>query len=338
MAEVIRRGLINILQGAEDPTAGAGVAAPTGSLFIRTNTLVYQKLAGADTNWTVLASSSSGLLATYKTQRTGATLSTNGVDKFLKMRYPIYASSTFVRVYKDGVIMTFGADYDFNPGPGGAKIGSIADITDGVRFLVATVAGSTYRLEYDEYASDITPPIFMWRNDNGTMRRGNFLFRTPAAAGVPSGAVMTAGITKNSAFSYTAHYGAIDVTKTYADRLGVALFDKGADIPTMLGAGWRLEVYKFGKKTAPDGGNTTDRLLMPFKTSTTNGIALDASPFITGGALDHIRSGHYIVRLRNTVSNSVTRFSPQRMYLRRFGVRSGTYAASFGHYNKSGII
>lgn len=47
-----------IAQGTYDPTVGAGYSAPTGSLFLRTNGLVYRKTDTADVDWEVLGGTS----------------------------------------------------------------------------------------------------------------------------------------------------------------------------------------------------------------------------------------------------------------------------------------
>lgn len=45
-----------VLSGAADPTAGGGVAASVGSLYLRTNGTLYQKTGAGNTAWTLLAS------------------------------------------------------------------------------------------------------------------------------------------------------------------------------------------------------------------------------------------------------------------------------------------
>ena len=44
-----------ILSGAADPAAGAGVAAPVGSLYLRTNGTHYAKTSAPNTGWVALA-------------------------------------------------------------------------------------------------------------------------------------------------------------------------------------------------------------------------------------------------------------------------------------------
>lgn len=46
--------IVGLFQGTDDPTSGAGEAAPVGSLFLRTNGELYQKTGAADTAWTQL--------------------------------------------------------------------------------------------------------------------------------------------------------------------------------------------------------------------------------------------------------------------------------------------
>lgn len=43
-----------ILKGSADPTSGGGVAAPVGSLYLRTAAgTLYQKTGATDTDWTL---------------------------------------------------------------------------------------------------------------------------------------------------------------------------------------------------------------------------------------------------------------------------------------------
>lgn len=50
-AEAIVLGTVDLLSGAVDPTAGAGVAAPIGSLYLRTNGVPYIKTGAGNTAW-----------------------------------------------------------------------------------------------------------------------------------------------------------------------------------------------------------------------------------------------------------------------------------------------
>ncbi len=46
-------GATDVTSGSADPTAGAGVVAPIGSLYLRDNGTLYQKTNTGDTDWTV---------------------------------------------------------------------------------------------------------------------------------------------------------------------------------------------------------------------------------------------------------------------------------------------
>jgi len=70
--EILLGELVGIIPGSVDPSAGSGVAAPVGTLFIRSNGELYQKFGALDAEWNV---------------KTSATLSTediqSGVDEIL---------------------------------------------------------------------------------------------------------------------------------------------------------------------------------------------------------------------------------------------------------------
>lgn len=55
-SEIINLGAVELLQGAADPSAGLGVAAPVGSTYYRTNGQQWSKTGPADTAWTMLGS------------------------------------------------------------------------------------------------------------------------------------------------------------------------------------------------------------------------------------------------------------------------------------------
>lgn len=52
-AELIRVSSVDVLSGSANPTAGAGVAAPTGSVYMRQNGQVWTKTGTADTSWSL---------------------------------------------------------------------------------------------------------------------------------------------------------------------------------------------------------------------------------------------------------------------------------------------
>lgn len=53
-------GAPQVRSGADDPTGGAGVVAPLGSLYMRTNGSVYWKSGAGDTAWTSIGSGGGG--------------------------------------------------------------------------------------------------------------------------------------------------------------------------------------------------------------------------------------------------------------------------------------
>jgi len=270
------------------------------------------------------------MVAPYVISKLGAALS-GGV--YLKMKYPIFQSTSFVRVYKDGVLQVFGVGWDFNPvASAGSKLGIVADLTDGIRILGVVAAGSTYRLEYDERTLGTVAAVEMWRNDGASISRRGILLR------LSDGSVLTA-IAQVDPFKFTATYGVPTATFQFADRLGTALVPRGASIPTALGTGWRLEVYRYGRRTPNknDGMGGIDKLLVPIIATATNVVTLTAVPFFNATG-NKLRSNRYRIRLRNTLTNAVTPFSPETVYLRKIGIRSATFAANIGRYNKSGIL
>jgi len=70
--EIILGEKVGIIQGSQDPSAGSGVAAPVGTIFIRQNGELYQKFDVLDFEWNI---------------KTSATITTtdiqSGVDEIL---------------------------------------------------------------------------------------------------------------------------------------------------------------------------------------------------------------------------------------------------------------
>jgi hypothetical protein len=52
-ADRIHLGIIDLVSGSADPTAGAGVNAPVGSSYFRSTGDTYQKMGSSDTAWVV---------------------------------------------------------------------------------------------------------------------------------------------------------------------------------------------------------------------------------------------------------------------------------------------
>lgn len=54
--EILLGEAVGIIQGSVDPSAGSGVAAPTGTIFIRHNGELYQKFDVLDADWNIKTS------------------------------------------------------------------------------------------------------------------------------------------------------------------------------------------------------------------------------------------------------------------------------------------
>jgi hypothetical protein len=54
-SSTVQLGTVDLLDGSADPAAGAGVAAPTGSLYLRTTGAAYVKTGAGNTAWTQAA-------------------------------------------------------------------------------------------------------------------------------------------------------------------------------------------------------------------------------------------------------------------------------------------
>lgn len=60
-SEIINLGAVELLQGAADPSAGAGVAAPIGSTYYRTTGQQWIKTGAGNTAWSLLGSGGGGV-------------------------------------------------------------------------------------------------------------------------------------------------------------------------------------------------------------------------------------------------------------------------------------
>jgi hypothetical protein len=58
--DVVQLDDANVLSGTVDPSAGGGVAAPEGSIFLRSNGSAYVKTGAGDTAWTLVQAGAGG--------------------------------------------------------------------------------------------------------------------------------------------------------------------------------------------------------------------------------------------------------------------------------------
>lgn len=134
--------ILGVFQGANDPSSGAGEDAPVGSLFLRTNGQVWQKVGAAATAWTHLVATATGVVnindlgdVTVTTPQNGHVLRYVGgqwvnQDSFFNyqtvyddLRIPVTATTQqgsngpiFVRAFDDGAGSQGVFAYAFAPG------------------------------------------------------------------------------------------------------------------------------------------------------------------------------------------------------------------------------
>lgn len=233
---------------------------------------------------------------------------------YVKLKSVFLADARFVRVYADGVLLTFGDDWVFNL-EGGKKIGSVDDLTDGIK-LLNPVDGVTYRVEFDEYVIPFNPSIALCRNDNKMITK-SLPKNTISGDGGKTGILTNISEDDLDNFEYTFNYTNPDTFSLkgyYATHWFCSNFRRGDALP----AGWRIEVYKWGRhwsgtrKSAKGSYHTTmNSALVPRYTLTTN-----IGKVYT--MLERKRGGIFMIRLRNTNTNEVSLFSIQKIRGRRW--------------------
>lgn len=233
---------------------------------------------------------------------------------YVKLKSVFLADARFVRVYADGVLLTFGDDWVFNL-EGGKKIGSVDDLTDGIK-LLNPVDGVTYRVEFDEYVIPFNPSIALCRNDNKMITK-SLPKNTISGDGGKTGILTNIIEDDLDNFEYTFNYTNPDTFSLkgyYPTHFFCSNFRRGDALP----AGWRIEVYKWGRhwsgtrKSAKGSYHTTmNSALVPRYTLTTN-----IGKVYT--MLDKKRGGIFMIRLRNTNTNEVSLFSIQKIRGRRW--------------------
>lgn len=264
-----------------------------------------------------------------KTRTFGRTWTT-GDSNFIKTKMAFLANANFVRVYKDGVLLTYSTDWAFNT-TNGKKLGVVDDLTDGVEIL-SPVNSSVYRVEFDEYLIPLCPMIGLKRSDGKMHHKG--LPRNTISDDKRSGLISGSSYDEGTKI-YTITYKKPDtstftLTKQYADRAFCCDFDFNKALPT----GWRIEVYKVGRHwsgnraSGPgDDYETMNSILTPRFVVTTNIFSLD---FL----FDKKRSGQVKIKLRNTTTNEVSLFSSQTICARQFKYMDRSWNSLGVRYNK----
>lgn len=266
------------------------------------------------------------ILKTRSFQKTWNT----GDSAFIKTKMVFLANASFVRVYKDNVLLTYSTDWDFND-TNGSKIGAVTDLADGVEILSPT-NGSVYRVEFDEYLVPFSPTIGICRSDGGMPNKG--LPRNTIADNSRSG-LLTNIEYDNGTKVYTLTYTKPD-TNTFtlswrcADRAFCCDYDFNVALPT----NWRIEVYKIGRHWSGTRASasaseieTMNSIMSPRFVSTTNLFSLD---FL----FNKKRSGKLKIKMRNTVTNQVSLFSIQTICARQFKYFNRSWAGLGCRFNK----
>lgn len=241
---------------------------------------------------------------------------TTGDSVYVKLKSVFLANESFVRVYANGVLYPSDGfnNWEFNL-TDGKRIGSVGDLTDGIK-LLNPVDGVTYRVEFDEYVIPFNPSIALCRNDNKMITKG--LPRNCINGdGGKTGILTNISEDDPENFEYTFNYTNPDTFSLkgyYANRFFCSNFRRGDALP----AGWRIEVYKWGRhwsgtrKSAKGSYHTTmNSALVPRYTLTTNIGKVEPM-------LEKKRGGIFMIRLRNTNTNEVSLFSIQKIRGRRW--------------------
>lgn len=251
-----------------------------------------------------------------------------GDSVFIKTKQVFLANTSFVRVYKDNVLLTYTTDWSFNTNQE-SKIGTVDDLVDGVE-IISPVNASVYRVEFDEYLVPFSPVITLCRADGLIPSRN--LPQNTIGGGDGANGIIT-GIDDESddtQITYKVNYAVPSDPffhrVRYADHAFCANFDFNAELPT----GWRIEIYKIGrwwsgKRSSESGSiNTTmDNTFTPRATSTLNYINLM-------GFAQRKKTGKLKFRIRNTTTNEVSLFSFQTIRTRIFHYIKRDFSGSLG--------
>ena len=253
---------------------------------------------------------------------------TTGDSPYIKLKSVFLANESFVRVYLNNNLLTFGSDWSFNL-TNGKKIGSVTDLTDGV-LIDEPVNGGVYRVEFDEYIIPFSPMIGLCRTDGKMITKGIPRNNVNGGDGLPNGTLINIEETDNHTYTCNYNDGGAPFTRVcyYADRMFCINYPREIAFPT----NWRMEVYKQGRnwsgvRASASGSrlSTLNCVMSPRKIFTTNYVNVPDLMF------GKHHSGSYRIRMRNTVTNEVSLFSIQSVHSRRFAFKnwSGSNLGSF---------
>lgn len=322
----IVEGVHQDISGKEDAGVAAGLAGQHLSDFAHgdiahTNRSALDAVSGVNTG------DQTAIKKTFYSEKVWHT----GDSVFLKLTYAMLGNSSFWRVYEDDILLTYETDWEFNDEKG-FKIGSVADLVDGIKLLSPT-NGSVYRFEYDEYQLPYSPMLGLYRSDGKMSMKGMPPNRITGegSTGVLTAIARAGNETDDIDYEMTFN-GGETFTKPlyYANRLCVSQFQKGQAFPT----NWRMEVYKQGrhwserrKKTTGTYNTTMNSVLSPRIVYTTNEANIM-------WMIDKKRTGVFYVRMRNTTTNEVSQFSFQSVCTRKFYYSNADYSAGKGGFFK----
>lgn len=231
--------------------------------------------------------------------------------------YQMYNNENFVKVYRDGVELVYNVDWVW----GRPIAGATNDISHSIRINIAQyAAGSTYRVVYTEYVSNMQPSAYLYRTDAFTMRNRAITSRIYYNAGgvnpCNQQSLIAWELAEAGDYVYDVTYGkaspivppydcATAVRKGFGTHLSVREFPENASM-----GDWRLETWTSGNKRGHPI-NTGNINLNPHLVSTNNRIRLKTL------SMDDLYLGVWYILLRNTRLNIVTNFAPRKLSIRR---------------------
>lgn len=247
---------------------------------------------------------------------------------FIKFRIFFAKSSSFVRVYANDVLMSYGTDWLFNEGGDGFP-GRLASLTDGVKILEGVI-GVTYRVEVDEFYLPMTPILMRGRSDFGKMSQG-VISQERYFDLVPKKIV---SISEIDHFTINAIYeGSKSVIFRYPNLIYLAGFGYNDLLPN----NWQIEVYRRGAAKnnvrIPNPKVSTDALI-PIFGSSYNQIRFEDLFYV--GAFRRFRN-RFLVRLRQVSTNTVSNFSVQEIFARMYTLYNMTTNVKIGVYFRTGL-
>lgn len=243
---------------------------------------------------------------------------------FIKTKNVFLANASFVRVYKDGVILPRIPNWSFNTS-GISKIGTVDDLVDGVQ-IASPVNGSIYRVEYDEYLVPFSPQIVLYRTDGYKMSR-NLPQNAISGDGGKSGRLTSITDTSDETqLSYTCNYtvpNTFSIPIKYADHGFCGNFDFNKALPT----GWRIEIYKQGRRWAGNRASAMGSIIQTMNSTLCPKWVETTNSFDLMGMIARKRTGKWKIRMRNTVTNEVSLFSIQTIKTRTYTLMNPGFTA-----------